>query len=149
MERCGDCTGQSGSKVGQVNRHLSRSYDANFKIMVVSAAEVSNNCQAAKKYGVTECNVRRWWVQKDRLKNTNSKRKACSSPQSQFWLSEPFSEVLNREVVLLSGSSYIRVNTVLLFSLKKLLKYFTWRRRWSKLQKNNTAKSATLKRGNM
>ena len=63
-ERCGDCTEQSGSKVGQVNRHLRQSYDANFKIMVVNAAEASNNCQPAKKYGVTECNVRRWWVKK-------------------------------------------------------------------------------------
>ena len=69
MERRCDCTEQSGSKVGQVNRHLRQSYDANFKIMVVSAAEVSNNCQAAEKYGVTECKVRRWRVQKDRLKN--------------------------------------------------------------------------------
>ena len=53
MERRSDCTEQSGSKVGQVNRHLRWSYDANFKIMVVNAAEASNNCQPAKKYGVT------------------------------------------------------------------------------------------------
>ena len=59
MERRSDCTEQSGSKVGQVNRHLRRSYDANFTIMVVNAADVSNNSQVAKKYGVTECNVRR------------------------------------------------------------------------------------------
>ena len=73
---------QSGSRVGQVNSHLRRSYDANFKIMVVNAAEASNNCQAAKKYGVTECNVRRWRVQKDRLRNADSKRKAYRGPQS-------------------------------------------------------------------
>ena len=53
MERRGDCTEQSGSKVGQVNRHLRRSYDTNFNVMAVNAAEASNNGQAAKKYGVT------------------------------------------------------------------------------------------------
>ena len=90
MERRGYCTEQSGSKVGQVNRHQRRSYDANFKIMLASAVEASN-CQAAKKYGVTEwCYGRRWRVQKDRLKNGNSKRKAYRGPQSQFWLSESF-----------------------------------------------------------
>ena len=57
MERRGDCTQQNGSKVGQVNRHLRRSFDAVFKIMVVNAAEAPNNCQPAKKNGVTECNV--------------------------------------------------------------------------------------------
>ena len=54
MERRGDCTEQSGSKMGQVNGHLRRYYDANFTIMMVNAAEASNNCQAAKKHGVTE-----------------------------------------------------------------------------------------------
>ena len=58
MERRGDCTEQSGSKVGQVNRHLRRSYDADFKIMV-SAAEASNNCQPAKNYAATECSIQR------------------------------------------------------------------------------------------
>ena len=54
--------------------------------MVVSDAKASNNCWAAKKYGVMECNVQSWLVQKDRLKNANSKRKAYCGPQSQFWL---------------------------------------------------------------
>ena len=65
----------SGSKEGQVYRHLRRSYDANFKMMVVNAAEAPNNCQPAKKYGVTECNVRRWRVQKDRLKTLTVREK--------------------------------------------------------------------------
>ena len=82
MERCCDCTEQSESKVGQVYRHLRWSYDADFKIMVVNAAEAPNNCQPAEKYRVTECNVRRWRVQKDRLKNANSKRKAYRGPPS-------------------------------------------------------------------
>ena len=37
MEGHGDCTEQSGSKVGQVNRHPGWSNDANFTIMVVNA----------------------------------------------------------------------------------------------------------------
>ena len=44
--------------------------------MVVNKAESSNNCQAAKKFGVTECNVRRWRAPKQRLKDANSQRKS-------------------------------------------------------------------------
>uniref|UniRef100_A0A674NL54 HTH CENPB-type domain-containing protein n=1 Tax=Takifugu rubripes TaxID=31033 RepID=A0A674NL54_TAKRU len=73
---------KSGSKIGQVNRQLRRSYDANFKMMVINEAESSNNCKAAVKYGVTECNVRRWRAQKDGLKNAHSQRKAFRGPQS-------------------------------------------------------------------
>uniref|UniRef100_A0A674MXE7 HTH CENPB-type domain-containing protein n=1 Tax=Takifugu rubripes TaxID=31033 RepID=A0A674MXE7_TAKRU len=73
---------RSGSKIGQVNRQLRRSYDANFKILVINEAESSNNCKAAVKYGVTECNVRRWRAQKDGLKNAHSQRKAFRGPQS-------------------------------------------------------------------
>uniref|UniRef100_A0A8D0D2D7 HTH CENPB-type domain-containing protein n=1 Tax=Sander lucioperca TaxID=283035 RepID=A0A8D0D2D7_SANLU len=61
---------------------MSSLYDANFKLMVVNEAESSNNRKAAKKFGVTECNVRRWRAQKERLKNTNSQRKAFRGPQS-------------------------------------------------------------------
>lgn len=50
--------------------------------MVINEAESSNNCKAAVKYGVTECNVRRWRAQKDRLKNAHSRRKAFRGPQS-------------------------------------------------------------------
>ncbi|XP_029694472.1 histone-lysine N-methyltransferase SETDB1-B isoform X2 [Takifugu rubripes] len=51
-------------------------------MMVINEAESSNNCKAAVKYGVTECNVRRWRAQKDRLKNAHSQRKAFRGPQS-------------------------------------------------------------------
>ena len=44
--------------------------------MVVNKAESSNNCQAAKKFGVTESNVRRWRAPKQRLKDANSQRKS-------------------------------------------------------------------------
>ena len=50
--------------------------------MVVNKAESSNNCQAAKKFGVTECNVRRWRAPKQRLKDANSQRKSYRGPQS-------------------------------------------------------------------
>ena len=64
--------------VWQVNRHLRRSYNANFKIMEINAAGAPNNCQPAKKYGVMECNVRRWWVQKDRLKTLTVREKVIA-----------------------------------------------------------------------
>lgn len=82
MEKRSDNLEKSGSKIGQVNRQLRRSYDVNFKMMVINEAESSNNCKAAVKYGVTECNVRRWRAQKDRLKNAHSQRKAFRGPQS-------------------------------------------------------------------
>uniref|UniRef100_A0A8D0DA03 HTH CENPB-type domain-containing protein n=1 Tax=Sander lucioperca TaxID=283035 RepID=A0A8D0DA03_SANLU len=82
MERSRDYLEKSASKVGQINQHVRNSYDANFKLMVVNEAESSNNCKAAKKFGVTECNVQRWRAQKERLKNTNSQRKAFRGPQS-------------------------------------------------------------------
>uniref|UniRef100_A0A668A962 HTH CENPB-type domain-containing protein n=1 Tax=Myripristis murdjan TaxID=586833 RepID=A0A668A962_9TELE len=82
MEKRSDNLEKSGSKIGQVNRQLRRSYDVNFKMMVINEAESSNNCKAAVKYGVTECNVRRWRAQKDHLKNAHSQRKAFRGPQS-------------------------------------------------------------------
>ena len=50
--------------------------------MVVNKGESSNNCQAAKKFGVMECNVRRWRAPKQRLKDANSQRKSYRGPQS-------------------------------------------------------------------
>ncbi|KAM3612363.1 uncharacterized protein V6R79_007521 [Siganus canaliculatus] len=82
MEKRSDNLEKSGSKIGQVNRQLRRSYDVNFKMMVINEAESSNNCKAAVKYGVTKCNVRRWRAPKDRLKNAHSQRKAFRGPQS-------------------------------------------------------------------
>jgi hypothetical protein len=76
MERQAGHLETSGSKVGQVNQQQWRSYDVHFKIMVVNKAESSNNCQAAKKFGVTEGHVRRWRAQKQRLKDANSQRKS-------------------------------------------------------------------------
>ena len=63
---------KSGSKVGQVNKHERRSYDANFKLIVVNEAERTNNVRAGTKFDVTECNVRRWRLQKNELRNAHS-----------------------------------------------------------------------------
>ncbi|XP_057692639.1 zinc finger protein 649-like [Corythoichthys intestinalis] len=82
MEKHSDNLEKSGSKIGHVNRQLRRSYDVNFKMMVINEAESSNNCKAAVKYGVRECNVRRWRTQKDHLKNAHGQRKAFRGPQS-------------------------------------------------------------------
>ncbi|XP_046899803.1 zinc finger protein 3-like [Hypomesus transpacificus] len=82
LEHSSDRLEHSVSKVGQVNQQPRRSYDASFKIVVINAAESSDNSRAAKEHGVTECNVRRWRTQKDRLKNANSQRKSDRGPQS-------------------------------------------------------------------
>lgn len=44
-------------------------------------------CQAAKKYGVTGCHVRRWWAQKDCLKDA-SQRKPLWKPPRDWWKSD-------------------------------------------------------------
>ena len=82
MEKRSDNLEKSGSKIGQVNRQLRRSYDANFKMMVINEAESSNNCKTAVKCSVTEVNVRRWRAQKGHLKK-------CSQSEKSFpWSSE-------------------------------------------------------------
>uniref|UniRef100_A0A672FP09 HTH CENPB-type domain-containing protein n=1 Tax=Salarias fasciatus TaxID=181472 RepID=A0A672FP09_SALFA len=73
---------QRGSKGRKVSKQQRRSFDAKFKLMAIKAAEATNNCQAAKKYGVTEGHVRKWRVQKERLKNANTMRKAFRGPKS-------------------------------------------------------------------
>ena len=82
LEHSSDRLEHSVSKVGQVNQQPRRSYEASFKIVVINAAESSDNSRAATQHGVTECNVRRWRTQKDRLKNANSQRKSDRGPQS-------------------------------------------------------------------
>uniref|UniRef100_A0A672HMK3 HTH CENPB-type domain-containing protein n=1 Tax=Salarias fasciatus TaxID=181472 RepID=A0A672HMK3_SALFA len=78
----GGSSGAKGLNAGQLSKQQRRSYDANFKLMVINAAEASNNCQAAKRYGVAECRVRYWRAQKERLQNANTMRKAFRGPKS-------------------------------------------------------------------
>ncbi|XP_041642746.1 zinc finger protein 774-like [Cheilinus undulatus] len=82
METHGGCLDQKGSKDGKVCQ-LRRSYDASFKMMVINAAEsLNNNRQTAKKYGISECHVRRWRAQKELLQTADSQRKAYRGPKS-------------------------------------------------------------------
>jgi hypothetical protein len=67
---------RKGSCERQNNKGLRWSYDSNFKLMVISEAEETNNCAAARKLSITENNVRRWWQQKDELSNDHSTRMA-------------------------------------------------------------------------
>jgi hypothetical protein len=72
-----------------VSSRLRRSYDTNFKLMVINHAEATNNSAAGKKFGVTECNVRGWRQMKDKLRNVNSSQKAFKGPMKGcFYVSE-------------------------------------------------------------
>jgi len=102
MERHSDQLEQSGSKVRQVNKQERRPYDANSKIMVINQAESSNNCRAAKKYGVTECDVKRWQAQRKRLQNVNSLYKNQMIFKKAFCVLKKRSHLIIR-VVLYSG----------------------------------------------
>jgi hypothetical protein len=50
-------------------------------MMVFRHAEQINNCEAARKYSVSEANVRRWKQEKQKLTNVNSTRKSFSGPK--------------------------------------------------------------------
>lgn len=67
-----DCIEKRGMMKSQIGKGIRKSYDSNFKIMVIRAAEVTNNCTAARKFGITENNVSRWRQQKEKLLNAHS-----------------------------------------------------------------------------
>jgi transposase-like protein len=73
-----ECKGSCGR---QNNKGLRRSYDSNFKLMVIREAEKTNNCAASRKFSITENNVRRWQQQKDKLSNARSTRMAFRGPK--------------------------------------------------------------------
>lgn len=64
----------------QLHKDLRRSYDFKFKLMVILEAE-ETNCVAARKFNVTENNVRRWRQQKNDLLNSSGTRKAFRGPK--------------------------------------------------------------------
>lgn len=66
----------------QFSRGMRRSYDAGFKLMVVEYAETTNNCQAAKQFGVLEKNVRDWRKVKPQLQNAHAMRRAFRGPKN-------------------------------------------------------------------
>jgi hypothetical protein len=80
MGRGNDFVEKHGSS-SQISSGLRR-YDANFKMMVVNHAEVTNNCVAGWKFDVTEAKVRRWRQMKEKLRNANSSRKSFSRPKT-------------------------------------------------------------------
>jgi transposase-like protein len=49
--------------------------------MVILEAEETNNCEAARKFNVTENNVRRWRQQKNDFLNSSNTRKAFRGPK--------------------------------------------------------------------
>jgi hypothetical protein len=49
--------------------------------MVILEAEETHNCVAARKFNVTENNVRRWQQQKNDLLNSSDTRKAFRGPK--------------------------------------------------------------------
>ncbi|XP_053146159.1 uncharacterized protein LOC128342625 isoform X3 [Hemicordylus capensis] len=66
---------------GKVTQGIRRTYDAHFKLMVALYAEETNNCEAGRKYHVTEANVRRWRQSKQKLAHAASTRKSFSGPK--------------------------------------------------------------------
>jgi transposase-like protein len=73
---------RKGSCERQNNKGLRRSYDSNFKLIVIREAE-KNNCAAARKFITTENNVRRWRQQKDELSNAHSTGMAFRGPKQR------------------------------------------------------------------
>jgi transposase-like protein len=55
----GDRFERKGAMASQIPKSTRWSYDANFKLMVIKHAEETNNCAAARKFGVAEPNVQR------------------------------------------------------------------------------------------
>jgi transposase-like protein len=67
---------------GKVQWHLKyQNQCVIFKLMVIKHVEETNNCTTARKFGVTEPNVRCWRKQKELLKGANSTRKAFRGPK--------------------------------------------------------------------
>ena len=52
-----------------------RNYSVAFKLQVVESAEGTTNREASRKFGVDEKRVREWKLQKDRLEDTDSKKR--------------------------------------------------------------------------
>jgi transposase-like protein len=69
------------SAKGNISKGMRCSYDANFKIMVFKHAEQTNSCEVARKYSVSEANIRRWKQQKQKLTSVSSTQKSLSDPK--------------------------------------------------------------------
>ena len=58
-----------------------RSYDANFKLMVIKEAEATNNCAPGRKFCISKVNILKWRQSKEKLRNANSSQKSFSGPK--------------------------------------------------------------------
>ena len=59
---------------GSANRGKRKSYDTAFKLKVIEQAEICNNREASRKFGVGESSIRDWRKQRNQLKELPSKR---------------------------------------------------------------------------
>ena len=58
-----------------------RTYDANFKLMVIREVKAMNNCEVGRKFGVSEVNISKWRQINEKLRNASSSRKSFSGPK--------------------------------------------------------------------
>jgi hypothetical protein len=63
----GDYVERKGTMASQIPKSVHWRYEDNFKLMVIKHAEETNNCAAARKFGVTELNVQHWRKQKEQI----------------------------------------------------------------------------------
>ena len=49
--------------------------------MVIRETEATNNCEAGRKFGVSEVNICKWRQIKEKLRKANSFRKSFSGPK--------------------------------------------------------------------
>lgn len=66
----------------KIPKNVRNKYDASFKLKVIQHAESTSNREAAREFGMDESCIRRWRIDKDKLKKTNPKRCAFSGPKS-------------------------------------------------------------------
>jgi transposase-like protein len=79
----GDSFERKDAMASQIPKSMRWSCDTNFKLLVIRHTEETNNCAAARKFGVAEPNVRRWRKQKELLKGVNSTRKEFGGPKHE------------------------------------------------------------------
>jgi hypothetical protein len=76
--------GKKDTSATRVRNAIRRSYDAKCKVTAINYAEKTNNCSAARKFGVAEANLRRRREQKEKLRNAKCIRKSFRGPKHGF-----------------------------------------------------------------
>lgn len=77
-----DVVESRGTQKRQKNKGIRRSFDANFKRMVIKYVKENSSPAAQKKFGISEKNVRDWLKSEKRLKNACSQRKSFRGPKT-------------------------------------------------------------------